>query len=129
MFIANQKQFRPEELSRVEMNTYYFLRPETSLVSRTKMADIEKVPLCRSVQGCRLYRVCLYRRYQPKFQALPRSPKIAFLSTIFLPLSTPKEQGSYIELLYSCIAFRAIIKKEKGVFLMFSMKRHTACCT
>ena len=48
------------------------------------MADIEKVPLCSSVQGCHLYRVSLevHRSYLPKFPALPRSPKIALVSTL-----------------------------------------------
>ena len=49
----------------------------------TKMADIKKVPLCSSVQGCLLCRVSLevHRSQQPKFPALRRSPKIALLSS------------------------------------------------
>ena len=59
-----------------------------SNILSTKMADIWKVPLCSSVQGCHLYRASLevHRCYLPEFPALRRSPKFALLSTTFRSL-------------------------------------------
>ena len=54
---------------------------EKSTFLTTKMANIEKVPLCSSVPGCPLYSVPLevHRRYQPKFPASRGLPKLLLL--------------------------------------------------